>query len=115
MSIVLYGIKNCDTVKKARLWLDRQQIVYTFHDFRVDGLDKKKLKEFLNHVDWETLLNRRGTTWRKIPEEQKENLSKTKVLELMLEHPTIIKRPVLSYDKNISVGFTEDHYKKIFS
>ncbi len=115
MSIVLYGIKNCDTVKKARLWLDRQQIVYIFHDFRVDGLDKKMLKEFLNHVDWETLLNRRGTTWRKIPEEKKENLNKTKVLELMLEHPTIIKRPVLSYDKNISVGFTEDHYKKIFS
>ncbi|MCK5668658.1 MAG: ArsC family reductase [Gammaproteobacteria bacterium] len=114
MSIVLYGIKNCDTVKKARLWLDRQQIVYTFHDFRVDGLDKKMLKEFLNHVDWETLLNRRGTTWRKIPEEKKENLNKTKVLELMLEHPTIIKRPVLSYDKNISVGFTEDYYEKIF-
>ncbi|MCK5433407.1 MAG: ArsC family reductase, partial [Gammaproteobacteria bacterium] len=94
--MVLYGIKNCDTVKKARLWLDRQQILYTFHDFRVDGLDKKMLKEFLNHVDWETLLNRRGTTWRKIPEEKKENLNKTKVLELMLEHPTIIKRPVLS-------------------
>jgi len=72
------------------------------------------LKEFLNHVDWETLLNRRGTTWRKIPEEKKENLNKTNVLELMLEHPTIIKRPVLSHSDNISVGFTEDYYSEIF-
>ena len=114
MSIILYGIKNCDTVKKARRWLDKHGIEYTFHDFRVDGLDKKMLKDFLKYIDWEALLNKRGTTWRKLPDDQKENLNKTEVVELMLEHPTIIKRPVLSYDNNISMGFTEDYYEKIF-
>lgn len=115
MSIYLYGIKNCDTVKKARRWLESQHIEYIFHDFRVDGLDKNMLEDFLKHIDWEALLNKRGTTWRKLPEDQKENLNKTQVVELMLEHPTIIKRPVLCHGTNVFVGFSEDNYKKIFS
>jgi len=115
MSIVLYGIKNCDTVKKARRWLETQQIEYLFHDFRVDGLDRDMLEDFLKHVDWETLLNKRGTTWRKLPGDQKENLNKTKIVELILEHPTIIKRPVLCHGTDVFAGFSEDNYMKIFS
>ena len=83
MSIILYGIKNCDTVKKARLWLETQQIEYIFHDFRVDGLAKDMLKDFLKHVDWETLLNKRGTTWRKLSENQKQNITKHMEIAIM--------------------------------
>lgn len=112
MNIILYGIKNCDTIKKARRWLEKQKIEYTFHDFRIDGLDKKMLEEFLKYIDWEILLNKRGTTWRKLPETQKEILTKAKAVELMLEHPAIIKRPVLSLGENILVGFSESHYEE---
>jgi len=115
MSIILYGIKNCDTVKKARRWLEARQIEYTFHDFRVDGLTKELLKSFLKHVDWETLLNKRGTTWRKLSENQKQGISKQKALALMHENPTLIKRPVLDHYGEHLVGFNEDKYKNTFS
>ena len=114
MSIVLYGIKNCDTVKKARCWLETQQIEYIFHDFRKDGLDKKMLKNFLKYLDWETLLNKRGTTWRKISENQRNSIDEQKALELMHKYPTLIKRPILVIGSNYSVGFSEDKYKKTF-
>ena len=112
MSIILYGIKNCDTVKKARRWLETQQLEYTFHDFRVDGLTKDMLKDFLKHVDWEILLNKRGTTWRKLSENQKQDISKQKALSLMHENPTLIKRPVLDHKGVYLVGFSEDKYKQ---
>jgi arsenate reductase len=111
MSIILYGIKNCDTVKKARLWLEAQQIEYTFHDFRVDGLTNNMLKDFLKHVDWETLLNKRGTTWRKLSEKQKQNITKQKAVALMAENPTLIKRPVLNHKGEYLVGFNENNYE----
>ena len=114
MSIILYGIKNCDTVKKARHWLESQRIEYTFHDFRADGLSKDMLEDFLKHIDWEPLLNKRGTTWRKLPENQKNNIDKQKALELMHEHPTLIKRPVVAHKKKFFVGFAETEYEKIF-
>jgi Spx/MgsR family transcriptional regulator len=113
MSIILYGIKNCDSVKKARQWLKKQKIEYEFHDFRLDGLDKRMLKDFLKNVDWETLLNKRGTTWRKLPDEQKEHLSKTKAIELMLKYPTIIKRPVLDVKETYHIGFKNEQYEAI--
>ena len=115
MSIILYGIKNCDTVKKARLWLEAQQIEYAFHDFRMDGLTKDMLKDFLEHVDWETLLNKRGTTWRKLPDKQKYDVNKKKALDLMYQNSTLIKRPVLAYGKKFYVGFSETDYEKIFN
>ena len=113
MNIVLYGIKNCDTVKKARRWLESHQAKYTFHDFRIDGLTKNMLKDFLKHVDWETLLNKRGTTWRKLPESQKKNIDESKALKLMVEYPTLIKRPILNHGCKYLVGFCDNQYKKI--
>jgi arsenate reductase len=115
MSIILYGIKNCDTVKKAQRWLETQKIEYIFHDFRVDGLDKNLLKDFLKLVDWETLLNKRGTTWRKLPEKQRNDINKKNAVSLMNENPTLIKRPVLAYKKKLFIGFAESDYEKIFN
>ena len=114
MSIILYGIKNCDTVKKARRWLEAQQIEYTFHDFRVDGLTKELLKDFLKHIGWETLLNKRGTTWRKLPENQKQGISKQSAIVLMHENPTLIKRPVLDHKGVYLIGFSENKYEQTF-
>ena len=114
MSIILYGIKNCDAIKKAQRWLETQQIEYTFHDFRVDGLTKDMLKEFLKHVDWETLLNKRRTTWRNLSESQKQDISKQKAMALMHENPALIKRPVLYHKSAYLVGFNENKYETAF-
>ena len=110
----IYGIKNCDTVKKACRWLDDNNIDYQFHDFRKDGLSQSKVKQWANHVDWEILLNRRGTTWRKISDSQKESINKSNAIKLMIEQPTLIKRPVIEHNKTIVVGFSEDSYKETF-
>ncbi len=110
----LYGIKNCDTVKKARKWLDSAGIDYRFYDFRSDGLEKGRLTAWSQTVGWETLLNRRGTTWRQLPDAVKENINKNNVLDLMTEQPTLIKRPVLEQGEVILVGFTEANYKTLF-
>ena len=110
---ILYGIKNCDTVKKARKWLDSEGIDYKFHDFRIDGLDKKKLQEWVKSVGWETLVNRRGTTWRQLPEKSRETINEGKAVTLMLSHPTLIKRPVLVHGKKIHVGFKPEDYKAV--
>jgi Spx/MgsR family transcriptional regulator len=111
----LYGIKNCDTVRKARKWLEAQDIEYTFHDVRSDGLDKKALSAWVKAVGWEVLLNRRGTTWRQLPDADKESINQTKAIQLMLAQPAMIKRPVLVYKKNIHVGFKPAEYEALFS
>ncbi|MEF3075471.1 ArsC family reductase [Methylobacter sp. Wu1] len=103
---VLYGIKNCDTVKKARKWLDENNITYRFHDFRTDGLTSEQLAHFAAHVDWNKLLNRSSTSWRQLSAEQQADLTQDKALKLMLEMPTLIKRPVLDTGAQILVGFT---------
>lgn len=113
MTVTLYGIKNCDTVKKARKWLDANSVPYTFHDFRVDGINKTLVNNFLKHVDTETLINKRGTTWRKLSDEEKEIKTKAQAVELMIENPTIIKRPVLDVNKTITVGFSDESYKSL--
>ncbi|MBL1141334.1 MAG: ArsC family reductase [Proteobacteria bacterium] len=113
MSVTLYGIKNCDTVKKARKWLDTNSVPYTFHDFRVDGISKTLVNHILKQVDVETLINKRGTTWRKLSDKEKEIKNKTQAVELMVENPTIIKRPVLDVNKKIFVGFSDESYKSI--
>lgn len=106
----LYGIKNCDTVKKARKWLDENGIGYDFHDFKKDGLDSGLLSQWEQAVGWETLLNRRGTTWRKLPDEVRDTISAQSAHDIMLENPSIIKRPVVDRDGEISVGFNADEW-----
>ncbi|GAA0850390.1 ArsC family reductase [Marinobacter szutsaonensis] len=106
----LYGIKNCDTVKKARKWLDDQGISYEFHDFKKDGLSSDKLSEWEQAIGWETLLNRRGTTWRKLPDDVRDNISAQSAHDIMLENPSIIKRPVVEHDGEVFVGFKADEW-----
>jgi arsenate reductase (glutaredoxin) len=115
MTVTLFGIKNCDTIKKARKWLDINGIDYNFHDFQVDGIDKKLINTWLTQVEWQALLNTRGTTWRKLPEKQREEINKTRAIKLMLENAAIIKRPVLSVKNKIHIGFKEDNFLEIFS
>lgn len=109
---VMYGIKNCDTIKKARRYLEDNGIDYQFHDYRVDGLDDALLSVFMEHVDWEVLVNKRGTTWRKLSDEQKNAVvDATSAKEVLLAEPAMIKRPVLiSADNRYLVGFSADEY-----
>ena len=111
MSIDLYGIPGCDTIKKARAWLDGRGIGYTFHDYKKDGISKKHLEAWSKDVGWETLLNRAGTTFRKLPDKDKEGLTAAKAIKLMAEQPSMIKRPVLDLGKKLLVGFKPDDYK----
>ncbi|MCX7097020.1 MAG: ArsC family reductase [Methylococcales bacterium] len=106
----LYGIKNCDTVKKARHWLDQNGIAYQFHDFRVDGLSAAQLDNFAAHVGWETLLNRSSTSWRQLSAEQQGGINEASAIALMLDTPTLIKRPVLDTGEQLIVGFKADIY-----
>lgn len=110
----LYGIANCDTVRKARKWLAAHEVAYQFHDFRKDGLSNQQVKTWAQAVGWETLLNRRGQTWRKLAEQDKANLTEAKAIKLMAAEPTLIKRPVLEINKQVQVGFTETDYQQLF-
>jgi arsenate reductase len=111
---VLYGIANCDTVKKARKWLEQNNIEYVFHDFRKDGLAKKHLEYWFNAVDWTQLLNKRSTTWRALADGKKNNLTQESAGKLMLASPTLIKRPVLVSNKQVLIGFNPSEYKRHF-
>ena len=95
MTVTIYGIKNCDTMKKARTWLDARGIAYRFHDYKAEGIDEASLARWVGALGWETVLNRAGTTFRKLPDADKENLTREKAITLMLEQPSMIKRPVL--------------------
>ncbi len=107
----LYGIKNCDTVKKALKWLDQNGIEYLFHDFRVDGLTQAQLIDLTNRIDWSLLLNRSSTSWRQLSAEQQADLSLDKAVAMMLSTPTLIKRPVLDTGDQLIIGFKADHYQ----
>lgn len=113
MTAVLYGIPNCDTVKKARRWCDEHGVDYRFHDFRKHGLDKTMLNRFEKAVGWEVLLNRRGMMWRKLTQDERDNINRQSAMKLMLENPAIIKRPVLEQGKHIEVGFDPVVYKAL--
>ena len=112
MSITIYGIKNCDTMKKARAWLDTRDIAYDFHDYKASGIEKDKLAAWSGEVGWETLLNRAGTTFKKLPDADKEGLTEKKALALMLAQPSTIKRPVLEAGNKLLVGFKPEIYEK---
>lgn len=110
----LYGIKNCDTIKKARKWLSDNDIEYNFHDVRADGIDAATIENWIEQAGWETVLNRRGTTWRKLDSSVQESTDEDNVTNLLIEHPVMIKRPVLDADKSITIGFKTDTYESIF-
>jgi arsenate reductase len=114
VSITIYGIKNCDTMKKARGWLDDHGVAYDFHDYKAVGIAKDKLKQWSDEVGWETLLNRAGTTFRKLPEKDREGLTEKKVIALMLAQPSMIKRPVLDIGGRLLVGFKPAEYEAAF-
>ncbi|WP_163937282.1 ArsC family reductase [Paraferrimonas sp. SM1919] len=107
----LYGIKNCDTVRKAKKWLEANNIEHTFVDFRVDGLTQADIEAWLEHTSWETLFNKRSTSFRGLTDEQKADIDQAKAIALMLEHPTLIKRPVLAMADGVMVGFKEADYQ----
>ena len=113
--VKLYGIPNCDTVKKARKWLGEQGVEYQFHDFKKLGLDEALLRQWIEAVGWETLLNRRGMMWRRLDPAIKKGIDEANAIAVMLETPSIIKRPVLDTKKEISVGFSEEKYLKLFA
>ena len=113
--ITIYGIKNCDTMKKARAWLDARKIDYRFHDYRSAGIEKAKLEYWMSQLGWETLLNRAGTTFRKLPDADRLDLTEKKAVTLMLAQPSMIKRPVLEKDGNITAGFRPEQYEKMLA
>lgn len=112
--VTIFGIKNCDTVRKARRWLDGHAVEYRFHDVRADGLSRAQLEGWVQTLGWEDLLNRRGTTWRKLPESVRNNINKRAAIKLMLEQPAMIKRPVLDLGNGLHLGFSEDAYNDLF-
>jgi arsenate reductase len=111
----LYGIRNCDTMKKARTWLDAAGVAYRFHDYRVDGLDPATLDAWIARIGWERLANRSGTTFRKVvPEAERASLDGARARELMLAHPSMVRRPVLDIDGQLLVGFDATAYAQAF-
>jgi arsenate reductase len=113
MAITIYGIKNCDTMKKARAFLDRQGVSYAFHDYKMSGIDRNKLEDWAKKAGWETLLNRAGTTFRKLSDKEKDGVNEKKAIALMLAQPSMIKRPVLELaGGKILVGFKPEEYRK---
>jgi arsenate reductase len=113
--IVVYGIKNCDTMKKARAWLDGHGITYAFRDYKLAGIEIARLEGWVSQLGWEALLNRAGTTFRKLPDAEKEGLNEKKAIALMLAQPSMIKRPVLEKGGTVMAGFRPEQYEKLLT
>lgn len=111
--ITLYGIHNCDTVKKTRKWLDAQAVSYTYHDFRKDGFDRSLALRFCESVDHKLLVNKRSTTWKQLSENQKQMIEGSDIVELLIEHPTLIKRPVIDTQSEIFIGYNESQLETL--
>jgi arsenate reductase len=113
MPITIYGIKNCDTMKKARMWLEKHGVDYQFHDYKTAGIDKERLEGWVKKAGWESLLNRAGTTFKKLPDKDKDGITEPKAIKLMLAQPSMIKRPVLELARGrLLVGFKPEDYEK---
>jgi len=110
----LYGIPNCDTMKKARKWLDEAGVEYQFHNYKKDGLDPTLAEQWLSELGWEALINKRGTTWRALTDEQKTNMDNQNALAVMLDNPSIIKRPLLDTGSSKTLGFKAEQYESLF-
>lgn len=115
MTIILYGIRNCDTIKKARRWLDAAGVAYAFHDYKTAGIDPATLDGWVDRVGWEPLLNRAGTTFRALADADKAGIDRDKAVALMLANPSMIKRPVLDRDGDLIVAFSADRYAAAFA
>jgi arsenate reductase len=113
--VTLYGIANCDTIKKTRNWLQEQSIEFDFHDYRKQGLEPGQLQAMVSALGWEAMLNRRGTTWRALPDSVKDNIDLESAMQVMLDNPAIIKRPILARKGQFHLGFKPDQYQEIFS
>jgi arsenate reductase len=113
--MILYGISNCDTVKKAKNWLETNNIDYRFHDFRKQGLEPETIKDWLSQISWDKLLNKRSTTWRNLDPEIQQSVNAETVVQLLVANPTLIKRPVLAVNGIINIGFNTDTYRGIFN
>lgn len=113
-SPTLYGIKNCDTMKKAFKWLDSQNIAYDFHDYKKQSINKDVLDEAINQHGWEQVINQRGTTWRKLPTSIKNSMNETRAIGIAQDNPSIIKRPILVHKNKIFLGFKANNYEEIF-
>ena len=113
--VTIYGIKNCDTMQKARAWLDAHKIAYAFHDYKIDGVDKAHLEVWAKTVGWEKVLNRASTTFRALPEKDRQGLTERKAIALMLAQPSMIKRPVLDHGGALTIGFKPDVYTQAFA
>lgn len=114
MAVTIYGIKTCDTMKKAFVWLDQNAIPYTFHNYKIDGVSRQDLERWCASAGWEKVLNKAGTTFRKLPPEAKTDLDQNKAIALMIEQPSMIKRPVLDTGETIELGFKADRYATLF-
>jgi arsenate reductase len=112
--MILYGISNCDTVKKAKKWLETHNIDYKFHDFRKDGLDNKIINDWLKTIAWDKILNKRSTSWRNLDASVQQTINENNVVQLLVENPTLIKRPVMHVNGIITIGFNADTYRGIF-
>jgi len=112
--VTIYGIKNCDTMKKARAWLDHHGVAYVFHDYKAAGIERSRLQTWSRDVGWDMLLNRAGTTFRALPDKDKAALTETKAIALMMAQPSMIKRPVLDVGGKLLVGFKPELYQKAF-
>ncbi len=111
----IYGIKNCDTVRKCKKWLEARNINFSYHDFRADGIDEQTLTIFVQQLGWENVVNKRGTTYRQLSEQQKASLNENTVIELLMTMPAMIKRPVLHYNEQYYLGFKPEQYQAIFA
>ncbi|MFY9180284.1 MAG: ArsC family reductase [Venatoribacter sp.] len=110
--MIVYGIKNCDTVKKARVWLESNKLEYQFHDYKKEGLNAALLDRFISQFGYEVLMNKRGTTWRKLAEADKDNLTEEKAKALLLANSSLLKRPIIEHDNGWLIGFVADEYQQ---
>ncbi|MCC4855418.1 ArsC family reductase [Vibrio lentus] len=115
MTITMFGIPNCDTIKKAKKWLEAEGIEFEFHDYRKQGINEELVKTFCSELGWELVLNKRGTTYRQLTQEQKDTLTEEKAVALLVEQPAMIKRPILNVDGKLHIGFKADQYAAIFA
>ncbi|OWK28648.1 ArsC family reductase [Sphingomonas mucosissima] len=114
MTIIVYGIANCDTVRKARAWLDAHHVTYRFHDYKKAGVDSAALGRAVDRLGWEKVLNRQGTTFRKLPESERADLDRSRAMAIMQAHPSAIKRPLLEHGAVVEAGFSADRYAELF-
>ncbi|USD59784.1 ArsC family reductase [Vibrio sp. SCSIO 43140] len=114
MAITMFGIPNCDTIKKAKKWLEANELDYSFHNYRKDGINEEMVRAFCEQLGWEQVINKRGTTYRQLTQEQKDGLNEENVIALLVEHSAMIKRPIIDVDGKQYVGFKAEQYQQVF-